>query len=280
MKVLVTGAGGQLGNALQAALAGTDVLALGHAELDIADRERVFAVVRSARPGLVVNAAAYNLVDKAEADPAPAFAANETGPRNLAEATAEAGIPVVHVSTDYVFDGTLGRPYVEDDATHPLSVYAKSKLAGELAVRAANARHYIVRTAWVYHDSGRNFFRLMLALSGKGPVRVVSDQFSSPTYAPHLADGILRLSATGTFGTYHLAGAGGGTSRFEQLRTFYRLIGHDGEIAPVPMAEFPQPAPRPRYTVLETARTPRIALPDWREGVKEFADAFVRGGRK
>jgi dTDP-4-dehydrorhamnose reductase len=120
----------------------------------------------------------------------------------------------------------------------------------------------------------------MLAFSAKGPVRVVSDQVSSPTYAPHLAEGIMKLAATGAFGTYHLAGSGGGASRFSELVEFYRAIGYTGEVTPVSMSEFKQPAPRPKYTVLESIRTPRITLPDWREGVRLFAEAFVRGGGK
>jgi dTDP-4-dehydrorhamnose reductase len=280
MNVLITGAGGQLGTALQTELRGHVLFPLTHAGLDISDRARVFEAVRRLKPDLIINAAAYNFVDKAESDAAAAFAANETGPRNLAGAAAEAKIPIVHVSTDYVFDGTLDRPYVEDDATHPLSIYAKSKLAGEVAVRTAWAKHYIVRTAWVYHDSGRNFFRLMLALSEKGPVRVVNDQVSSPTYAPHLAAGIARLVQTGAYGTYHLAGSGGGASRYEQLTAFYDRIGMKAALTPVSMSEFPQTAPRPRRTVLATARTPRIELPDWRDGVAAFAQSFVKAGRK
>jgi dTDP-4-dehydrorhamnose reductase len=184
------------------------------------------------------------------------------------------------VSTDYVFDGRLNRPYIEDDATNPLSVYGKSKLAGEVAVREAAKKYFIVRTAWVYHDTGRNFFRLMLSLSEKGPVRVVDDQVSSPTYAPHLAAGIVQLVSTGAYGTYHLAGSGGGVSRYEQLITFYREIGFKAEVTPVPMSSFTQPAPRPQRTVLESARTPRITLPDWKSGVSAFARSFLKEARK
>ncbi len=279
MKVLVAGAAGQLGSALQTLLAGETVFALTRTDLDISDRDRVIETVRRLKPDLVINAAAYNFVDKAETEPEAAFAANEKGPGNLAEAAATLNVPVVHVSTDYVFDGRLGRAYMEDDATNPLGVYAKSKLAGEVAVLKSNPRHFVVRTAWVYHDTGRNFLRLMLGFSEKGPVRVVSDQVSSPTYAPHLADGIMRLAATGAYGTYHLAGSGGGASRFTELQEFYRAIGHKGLVTPVSMSEFPQPAPRPRYTVLETSRTPRITLPDWREGIRAFAEAYGRTGK-
>ncbi|MBV9079624.1 MAG: dTDP-4-dehydrorhamnose reductase [Elusimicrobia bacterium] len=280
MRLLITGAGGQLGTALQTVFSDAVLFPLGHGDLDISHRDRVLETVRRLKPDLVINAAAYNAVDKAETERDAAFAANEAGPRHLAEAAAEAGVPIVHVSTDYVFDGRLGRPYREDDPTHPLSVYGQSKLAGEEAVRRANPKHFVVRTAWLYHDTGRNFFRLMLALSEKGPVRAVSDQRSSPTYAPHLAQGLRRLVDTGAFGTYHMAGAGGPASRFDELKEFYRRIGHRGTVEPVSMAQFPQPASRPKFTPLETARTPRIVLPDWREGVAAFAAAFLKAGGK
>jgi len=280
MRVLITGAGGQLGTALQTELRNHTLFPVVHGALDISDRDRVLEAARALKPDVIINAAAYNLVDKAEMEPAAAFATNEAGPRHLAEAASELDVPVVHVSTDYVFDGKLNRPYVEDDATNPLSVYAKSKLAGEVAVRASAKKHFIVRTAWVYHDTGRNFFRLMLALSDKGPVKVVDDQFSSPTYAPHLAAGIVQLIKTGAYGTYHLAGSGGGTSRYQQLTAFYEKLGLNAQVSPVSMSEFKQPAPRPQRTVLETSRTPRIILPDWREGVSSFAQSILRAGRK
>ena len=279
MKVLITGAGGQLGSALQFTLRDHTLFPTAHAALDIVDRQRVLDAARTLRPDLIINAAAYNLVDKAETDQAAAFAANEIGPRNLAEAANDIDVPVIHVSTDYVFDGKLDRAYLEDDATNPLSVYARSKLAGEVAVRNAAKKHFIVRTAWVYHDTGRNFFRLMLALSEKGPVKVVDDQVSSPTYAPHLAAGIVQLFKTGAYGTYHLAGSGGGASRYEQLTTFYKRIGLNAPVTPVPMSEFKQAAARPKRTVLESSRTPRVTLPDWRDGVAAFAESYQRAGR-
>lgn len=278
MKVLIAGAGGQLGTALQSELRRHTLFPLLHSNLDITDRSRVFETAQALQPDIIINASAYNQVDNAETDRDTAFAVNEAGPRHLAEAAAALGIPVLHVSTDYVFDGAQTKPYVETDAVHPLSVYGQSKLAGEAAVRAANPKHFIVRTAWLYHDSGRNFFRLMLALSEKGPVKVVSDQISSPTYAPHLAAALARLMESSAWGLYHMAGSGG-VSRYEQLKTFYDLIGYRATMTPVPASAFPQPAARPRYSVLATAQTPRIVLPDWREGVAAFADAFLKAGR-
>jgi dTDP-4-dehydrorhamnose reductase len=278
VRILLTGAGGQLGRALVPALAGRELMALEHRQLDIQRLEDVRRALESHRPELVINAAAYNAVDAAEADPDAALAANEVGPRNLAVATAEIGASLLHVSSDYVFDGKASVPYDEEATPRPLSAYGRSKLLGETAVRAANPRHFIVRTAWVYAPIGKNFPLTMLALGRKGPVRVVNDQTGSPTYAPHLAAAIARLLAeSAPFGTYHLAGSGAATwyeltvALFEQMRV-------SATVSPVTTAEFPRPAPRPRYSVLTTAREPRILLPPWREGLREFAQALERSG--
>ena len=158
----------------------------------------------------MINAAAYNRVDDAETDATDAYRGNALGPRNLALATAELGVALMHVSTDYVFDGNATRPYHEFDAPNPQSAYGRSKLAGEHAVRELNHRHYVVRTAWVYHEQGGNFPRTILSLATRPEVRVVDDQVGSPTYAPHLAAAIARLVETGAYGTYHFAGAGAG----------------------------------------------------------------------
>jgi len=274
VRILVTGAGGQLGSALPRALAGHDVTASGHAALDIRDLASVRAAVVAQRPELVINAAAYNAVDAAETDPEGAAAVNETGPRNLAVATAETGAALLHVSTDYVFDGRASTPYDEDATPDPQSAYGRSKLAGENAVRAANPRHFIVRTAWVYAAAGKNFPLTMLGLAKKAGVRVVNDQTGSPTYAPHLAEGIARLLAAGAaHGTYHMAGSGAATW-YELTVALFERLGVAASVTPVTTAEFPRPAPRPRYSVLATAREPRIELPPWREGLDAFARAL------
>ena len=220
MRVLVTGAGGQLGRALGPALRDHEVTALTRAQLDITDPAAVREAVRAHGPDLVLNAAAYNAVDRAETDREGAFAVNATGPRLLAEAAAGAGAAILHVSTDYVFDGEKGAPYDESDLPNPLSVYGRSKLAGEEAVRASNPRHYVVRTAWVYAASGKNFPLTILGLAEKGPVRVVDDQWGSPTYAPHLAQALAQLIVTGSFGTWHLAGS----RRDELVRAHVRAV--------------------------------------------------------
>lgn len=273
MRILVTGAAGQLGRSLLAPLARHDVSALTRGALDIADLDAVRTAVRTSRAELVINAAAYNRVDDAESDPTDALRGNAVGPRNLALATAELGIPVVHVSTDYVFDGRGTRPYHEFDRPDPQSAYGRSKLAGEQAVRELNPRHYVVRTAWVYHEQGANFPRTMLSLATRPEVRVVDDQTGSPTYAPHLADAIARLIATSAFGTYHLAGAGAVTWYGLTCRLFERR-GIRTPVVPVTTEEFVRPAPRPRYSVLTTLQEPRIVLPPWEDGLDAFCRAL------
>lgn len=272
MRILVTGAGGQLGRALLPALPGHELVALAHSALDIARLDDVRAAVAEHRPELVINAAAFNAVDAAENEADSAFALNQRGPANLAEATQETSATLLHVSTDYVFDGNASAPYDEDAIPNPLSAYGKSKLAGEAAVRAGNPRHYVVRTAWLYAAQGRNFPLTMLALAKKGGVRVVADQTGSPTFAPHLAAALARLvDARADFGTYHMAGSGAATWHELAVALFERM-GIAAPVTPVTTAEFPRPAPRPRYSVLTTVRQPRIVLPPWREGL----DAFLR----
>ncbi len=272
MKILLTGAGGQLGQALQVSLRTHDVVALEHRQLDITQLNAVRDAVAAHQPHLVINAAAFNDVDKAETHPEEAYAGNALGPRNLAVATAARNLALLHVSTDYVFDGSAHRPYNEFDPTNPRSVYGKSKLAGEQAVRVLNQRHYVVRTAWLFSTVGRNFAKAICALAERPEVRVVSDQYGSPTYAPHLAEGLARLIDTGAYGTYHVAGKGG-TSWFELTRTLYRCLGIRTPVHPVSTAEFPRPAERPRYSVLTTLQDPAIMLPPWEAGVAAFAQA-------
>jgi dTDP-4-dehydrorhamnose reductase len=270
MRVLITGASGQLGRALQAALARGDVTALTRAQLDIARLRDVNEAIAANRPDIVINTAAYTNVDGAETEGGEAYRCNALGPRNLALATAGRNIPLLHVSTDYVFDGSSERPYHEYDQTNPLSVYGKSKLAGEQAVAACNTRHYIVRTAWLYSPDGKNFPRTMLSLSSRDEVRVVSDQYGSPTYAPHLAEAIVDLIETGAYGVYHLAG-NGGASWYELTLKLYQLCGIGARVRPVATSEFPRPAVRPRYSVLTSIQDPQILLPPWEDGLAEFS---------
>jgi dTDP-4-dehydrorhamnose reductase len=269
MKIFLAGASGQLGLALQVALGEHDVIAAGHDMFDITRLDHVRNLLGKACPDLVINAAAYTDVDGAESDQVRAYQVNALGPRNLAKATADLQIPLVHISTDYVFNGAECSPYHEFDRPSPQSVYGLSKLAGEEAVRGINPRHYVVRTAWLFHTVGRNFLKTMCSMATRPEVRVVSDQFGSPTYAPYLAGALSQVIMREPFGTYHLAGKGG-TSWFELTRTLYCKLGIKTPVKPVSTAEFPRAAQRPKYSVLTSLQNPLIQLPSWEEGVKAF----------
>jgi len=271
MKILVAGARGQLGRALAEALAGHDLSCLDLPELDVADPGSVARALDDAAPDRVVNAAAYTDVDGAESDPEGARRGNVTGPRVLAEATSARGVPLVHVSTDYVFHGERDRPWLESDAPAPRTAYGRTKLEGEQAVRAAHPGAFVVRTAWLYSTTGRNFALTMLRAAGRGSVRVVDDQTGSPTYAPHLARGIAQLLEEGREpGLYHMAGAGE-TTWCGLTRALYAALDIDCEVAPCTTDAFPRPAPRPPYSALASGRPDAIRLPPWEEGVRDFA---------
>ncbi|MEM7261963.1 MAG: dTDP-4-dehydrorhamnose reductase [Planctomycetota bacterium] len=276
MKILVTGAGGQLALALADELSGQQLVSVARSRMDIANLDQVVEVIETERPDVVINAAAYTAVDQAESDPNDAYAGNALGPRNLAVATARLGLPLVHVSTDYVFDGLGTRPYHEFDPTNPRSIYGFSKLAGELEVRSLNPKHYIVRTAWLYHTIGQNFPKTMISLSDRAELKVVSDQYGSPTFAPHLAAALGKLIETEAYGTYHMAGQGA-TSWFELTQTLFAKLNIDTAVYPVATSDFPRPAPRPRYSALTTMQSPKILLPRWEEGLEEFTRAVKAG---
>jgi dTDP-4-dehydrorhamnose reductase len=279
MKILLTGAKGQLGQALQTTLASHAVTALNHLQLDITKLADVRGTIQAIRPDVVINAAAYNNVDGAESDPLAAYRGNALGPRNLAVATAAVGIPLLHVSSDYVFDGARARPYHEFDRPQPLSVYAASKLAGEEVVRSLNPRHYLVRTAWLYSGVGRNFAKTICALAQQqSEVRVVNDQIGSPTYVPHLAVAIAELIQLDAFGIYHLANQGV-ASWYALTCALYRQLEIATPVHPITTPEFPRPAKRPAYSVLTTIQDPAILLPAWEEGVVAFANALREGKR-
>ena len=268
-KLLITGAQGQLGQALQAQFVDCEVIAWDIQDLDICQLEHVRKALNHIRPDIVINAAAFTQVDQAEANQDAAYRGNALGPRNLARATQEADIPLVHFSTDYVFDGRQSRPYHEFDRPNPLSVYGQSKLAGEEEVQKNNPRNFIIRTAWLYHVVGKNFPQTMLRLANQEQVRVVNDQFGSPTFAPHLAQAVSRLIETETYGTYHLAGSGG-TNWYDFTRALYQARGIRTAVVPITTADYPLPAPRPAYAVLTSLQDPFITLPPWQEGVRDF----------
>lgn len=270
MKILITGAAGQLGRCLQIAVVQHEVVALDRSRLDITRLSPVQEAIAGYRPAMVINAAAFNDVDGAESRASEAYAVNALGPRNLALATAAMKISLVHVSTDYVFDGAAMRPYHEFDRTNPLSVYGASKLAGEEAVQSLNPRHFIVRTAWLFWENGKNFLRSMHEGASRPELRVASDQYGSPTYVPHLAGAIARLIATNSYGTFHLAGSGGAT-RWQLVCELFRIARIATPVIPVSHREFPAAAKRPAYSILTSIQDPRIELPAWQEGVAEFA---------
>jgi len=273
VRILLTGAGGQLGHAVRRVFTRHELLPRTHAELDVAEPAAVEAALAELRPELLLNASAYTAVDLAEDEPEAAYRVNRDGPRALAEASARRGIPMLHVSTDYVFDGEKGAAYVERDATHPLSVYGASKLAGEEEVRRANPRHWVVRTAWLYGSVGKNFALSIRAAAQREPrLRVVDDQWGSPSYAPHLAAALERLLEGEAFGTHHLANSGV-ASRFEFATALLAALGSPTPLEPIPTSAWPTRARRPRNTALASERRPGIALPDWRAGVRDFAAA-------
>lgn len=273
--MLITGAGGMLGQDLMMAAAATGLEAVGltRSELDIADPAAALAAVAAHAPDVVVNCAAWTDVDGAEADPAAATAVNGAGAGNVARAAASQGAWTIHVSSDYVFDGANHRPYVESDAVAPLSAYGASKLAGEAAVAAAApGAHTIVRTAWLFGRHGRCFPATILRLAAeRDELNVVDDQIGSPTYTGHLAALLTELAAGDPpLGLLHRAGAGA-CSWFEFAGLIVQLAGVECDVRPVPTAEMPRPARRPARSALGTERPGDAPqLPDWRQGLEAF----------
>jgi dTDP-4-dehydrorhamnose reductase len=266
-RVLITGRTGQVGTELARAAwpAGLSPEVVGRETLDLADPERAAEVVRKGGYALVINPAAYTAVDKAEEEEDLATRVNGEGPRALAMACTDAGIPLIHISTDYVFDGAKAGPYTEDDAVAPMSAYGRSKLAGEVAVRAECARHVILRTAWVFSAHGRNFVRTMLRLAADKPeLRVVADQHGCPTAAHDIARAVVEIARQvvlegrdDAFGTYHVAGAGPTTWHGFAEAIVAAQADHTGRcppVHPITTAEFPTPARRPANSVLSTAK--------------------------
>lgn len=272
MRILITGAGGMLGSDVRAAAArlGHEPIAAARAELDVADPAAVVAFVAAARPDAVINCAAWTDVDGAEDHPDEAMRVNDAGAGHLARAASRHGAWVVHVSSDYVFDGSKRTPYLESDPTGPLSSYGRSKLAGERAVAdAAPGRHTVVRSSWLFGASGRCFTQTMLALAAeRDELRVVADQVGCPTFTGHLAPALVALAERRTPGILHVAAAE--QCSWHALATAtIAAAGLPCTVRPIDTAQYPLPAARPAFSVLRSERgAPQ--LPSWREGLRDY----------
>jgi dTDP-4-dehydrorhamnose reductase len=273
VKVLVTGAAGQLGTDLVDAFGDHEVVGLDRSALDITEEPAVEAAVLTHEPDLVVHAAAYTKVDAAEQESDVAWQTNAIASWWLARACHRIGAAMVYVSTDYVFDGRAGRPYTEFDRTNPQSMYGRSKEAGEQLVRQALERHYIVRTSWVQGTTGGNFVKTMLRLGAeRGELSVVDDQTGSPTFTFDLAPAIRQLAVTGRHGTYHLTNRGHCTW-FELARAIFDEAGLQVDLSPTDTATFGAPAPRPAFSVLDNCMarlTGLEPLPPWQSSLKRL----------
>ena len=293
MRVLVTGARGQVGAELVRALEGrAQVVAHDHASLDLSQPEAIRARIREARPEVIVNAGAYTAVDRAESEVDLARAVNGVAPGVIAEEAKRAGALLIHYSTDYVFDGTKTSPYVETDPTGPVSAYGRTKLEGEQAIAASGCAHTILRTSWIYAPRGKNFLLTMLALAAKqSQLRVVDDQRGAPTSAAQLARATMELigmdpdRVAQASGIYH-ATAGGEVTWFGFAQAIFdswaRRAGPGfakPHVTPIATREYPTPARRPAYSVLSNAKLERafgIRLGDWRSGMEEVLSAVPR----
>lgn len=276
LNILITGADGQLGRALQTALKGHNIIATNRRQLDITDPAAVRSTLAKTTPDIVINAAAYTAVDKAETEREMAWQINADGPALLARATESSGAKIIHISTDYVFDGKADQPYSESAPPAPLSIYGKSKLAGERHVAAINPRHFIIRTAWLFHEHGQNFLRSMWRHRHE-PLRVVDDQIGCPTHACDLTEAIATLIRGEAYGLHHIAAAG--TTSWHGLATeFFRQLGMNVNLTPIPTSAYPRPAPRPPYSALISERPDAIALPPWQQGVARLTARIKANG--
>lgn len=291
MRLLLFGGTGQVGTELRAVARarGVEIVAPPRSVLDLNDANAIAKMVEAYPWRVVINAAGYTAVDRAESEEATAWAINGKGAGTIAAATAAREIPVIHISTDYVFDGRKGAPYVESDNTAPVNAYGRSKLAGERAVRAANPRHFIVRTAWVYSLYGSNFVRTVLRLAGeRDRLTIVADQRGCPTAACDIASACLQIAQRcvaepggAVSGTYHFAG-GGEASWFEFASAIIELAGDRlnrvPEIVPITTMDYPTPALRPADTRLDCTAVVRefgVALRPWRAALAETLDRLL-----
>jgi dTDP-4-dehydrorhamnose reductase len=281
MKTVVIGSNGQLGSDCVLAFqqAGHDVVALTHQDIEVSDATSVGRILAHHRPSMVVNTAAFHNVEKCEQEPERSFAVNALGPRNLARLSNDLGYLLMHISTDYVFDGAKNTPYLETDLPRPLSVYGNSKLAGEYFVQTIARRFFVVRISAVYGANpcrakgGNNFVKLMLKLAReRGEVKVVDDEFVSPTYTPDVAHQLLKLMQTEAYGLIH-ATANGSCSWYEYAAAIFQLTDTKVKLLHAAPGEFPMKVPRPKYSVLENARLKQLSIdmmPGWRTSLEHY----------
>ena len=277
MKVLVTGANGQLGSALRRVLDREmpgEAIYTGREDLDLTDAAAVEVFMRDREVTHVVNCAAYNAVDRAEEEKRECALVNTDAVKNLGAAADLLGAKIIHLSTDYVFDGTNHRPYRESDKVNPISQYGTTKRKGETALLALAPESIIIRTAWLYSDTGHNFVRTMLAMAEKQDrIRVVCDQIGTPTYARDLANAILAVlkSHQWVAGIYHFTNEGA-ASWYDFAKAIFRIAGKDVNVVPIPTEDYPTPASRPAYSILDRSRikaTYGVEIPHWEEALAD-----------
>jgi dTDP-4-dehydrorhamnose reductase len=295
MRLIVTGKSGQVATALaeRGAAEGISVTAVGRPEFDLADPGAGEEALVAARPDVIVSAAAYTAVDKAESEPELAQVINADGPGRVARAAARLGVPVIHLSTDYVFDGSKSSPYVETDSTAPLGAYGRSKLAGEMAVAVQTPNHVILRTAWVYSPFGANFLKTMLRLASERPeLRIVDDQRGNPTSALDIADAVIKVAGnlvarpdeTGLRGVFNMAGEGEGSwadFAAEIMSTSAECGGPQAKIVRIGTIDFPTPARRPENSRLSNEKLRRVhgvIMPDWVASTRTVVKRLVAAG--
>jgi len=295
MRLAVTGKNGQVVSALQAlASAELEIVALGRPELDLAQPETVLTALREAKPDVVISAAAYTAVDKAESEPDIAFAVNRDGARAVAHAASDLGIPIIHLSTDYVFDGAKATAYVESDPTGPTSIYGRSKLEGERAVSEATDNYAVLRTAWVYSEYGNNFVKTMLRLSeNRDELNVVADQFGCPTSANDIATAIVTIarklaedSSARLRGVFHLSGTGetNWANFAKQIFAFSAENGGKSMIVnDITTEQYPTPARRPANSQLDCRKLEEvygIRLPSWQTSTRAVVTALAQSKKE
>ena len=296
-KILLTGVNGQVGHALKTKLAEYELVALSREQLDLTKPHDIKRIVRDIKPTLIINPAAYTAVDKAEVEPELAFAINATAVQILAEEAARLSAGLIHFSTDYVFDGTKTTPYIETDEVNPVSVYGKSKLAGEEAIRQVGLPHLILRTSWVYGAYGKNFLKTILRLAAeRDSLRIVGDQFGAPTSSESIADAIVKLVSVwqaaqeNQTGTYHFTNTGEiswhGFS-CEIINQYNELIKEKDwpvlkanleHIAAITTADYPTPAARPANSCLNNAKLKQVfnvQMPTWQQGLQQVMQNLV-----